>query len=100
MKTIITKRNTSGIALIIIVVYLMIVMILCVAALTFSLGHYKSVTQRVDRLANYYYAEGGMYIGMQGKRGNVNVGIGTGTVSIIDVGVGSVQARREYTPQT
>lgn len=65
-------NTNKGTALIITMVYLIVVAIICVAVLAFSSGHYKLITQRIDRFQSFYYAEGGLYLGVfSGTRGNV-----------------------------
>ena len=56
----------KGTALIVTMVYLIIVTLICAVALGFSSSHYRLMSQRVDKFQNFYYAEGGLYMGASG----------------------------------
>lgn len=63
------RQAKKGTALIITMIYLMIIAVICAIALSFSSGHYKLLTDRVNRFQSVYYSEGGMYLGIVGSTG-------------------------------
>ncbi len=87
-------RNEKGIALAVTLIYLIIIFILCVSALLFSVGHYKLITQRIDRAINMYLAEGGLYLGLTtGRMGDIY--IKSQKVTISQSG-GALSSKRSY----
>jgi len=91
--------DNKGTALIVTMVYLIVVALICAVALGFSSGHYRLINQRVDKFQNFYYAEGGLYMGLSGLT-STNFIVDTdnaanSTVNISTAG-GNLQSKRTY----
>ena len=65
--------SDKGTALIVTMVYLIIVAVVCAVVLGFSSGHYRLMTQRVEKFQKTYYAEGGLYLGLFGATGQYQI---------------------------
>ena len=90
--------NNKGTALIVTMIYLIIITIICAAVLSFSSGHYRFVSQRVDKFQNVYYSEGGLYLGLTGARGIYYIQPGDANTTVnVTSSSGNPQARRDYT---
>jgi len=88
--------DNKGTALIVTMVYLIIVALICVAALSFSSAHYKLMSQRVDKFQNAYLAEGGLYLGVyQGTNVNPVQLISTDPNSTVSI-TGNLTSKRTY----
>lgn len=97
MRNIASKNN--GTALIITMVYLIIVSIVCAVVLTFSSGHYKLITDRVNRFQSIYYSEGGLYLGIYGSTGMFYIENGNSSSwSEVTQPVGDVNSSNLYQP--
>lgn len=68
--------SNKGTALIVTMIYLVIVAILCTVVLGFSSGHYRLMSQRVEKFQKAYYAEGGLYLGLAGTTGTYYISPG------------------------
>lgn len=93
MRKVFDKKGT---ALIVTMVYLIVVSIICAVVLGFSSGHYRLMSQRVEKFQNMYYAEGGFYLGLNsGVTGNATVDINTNAT--VDISRASeIQSKRHY----
>ena len=92
--------GNKGTALIVTMVYLIIVTLICAVALGFSSSHYRLMSQRVDKFQNFYYAEGGLYMGASGLT-STNFVVDTDNAAnsgvVISAAGGNLTSQRNYT---
>jgi hypothetical protein len=77
-------------------VYLIIVTLLCVVALSFSSSHYRLMSQRVDKFQNMYYSEGGLYLGLAGFSGTTQIDAADVSSTVVVSTTSGIQSQRTY----
>jgi len=89
--------SDKGTALIVTMIYLIIVAIICTVVLSFSSGHYRLMSHRVEKFQKMYYAESGLYLGLAGATGTKYIISGQVDTKVdINTGVSGTTSKGSY----
>ena len=93
-----SRLNNEGVALGVTLIYIVMVSLLCAAALYYGMNHYKAISRRVDRMQKFYSAEGGIYLGILAGYRNPGAPalIGENEVEVTDDGSTLQSQTEEY----